>query len=1438
MTLKYTTFFPDMRTVTPYKAQSFQRRCASLKKVFFSMGNLKQIPAPGEHTIHFRGDTVTFTLTNPTRKPGQAWLRTNIGHAHVHHTEIIMHAEQGLPPLSRDWHDYPMQPKGKTQFTITLPLLGVGRFEAKAFFMEDGSDLIQWPEGSNSVMKVEPAETCAGNTMYTAFVRLFGDAKYRGAIAPDEEPAVRQLDESGYAVLPRSGKFRDLIKELDFIIGTLRCKIVQLLPIHPTPTTYARMGRFGSPFAVMDLLDVDPALAEFDKHTTPMDQFQELVDEIHRRNARVYLDMPINHTGWGSHLQVNHPEWFHHNEDGTFMSPGAWGILWEDLSKLNYDQRGLWLYMADVFLFWCRKGVDGFRCDAGYKVPFEAWEYIIAKVRMEYPDTIFMLEGLGGYKHVTEGLLADAGMNWAYSEIFQNYDQEQVDGYLPESIRVSESKGNLIHFCETHDNARLAATSPVFARLRAAFCALTSHCGAFGFSNGVEWYAEEQINVHNAHSLNWNAESNMIDWLRRIHAIMEIHPSFHAAAHVELLTRGHHNSSAILRTDASGTNRLLILANLNHEQEGFVEWNGDFTDFRIDLLSGRSVKHHNSSYPLKPGEVLCLSNSPEWKAHIEETLAHPFEGAQAGINQSLKAKAMDVFHHFDALEKFDIARFIESPKVLCEELAEGAPIVTTWQWPRDQYRTVLLPPNHFLLVKSTTGFIAELKSGNGKTLAHEKSLFQQSGEAFALFNPLETPERHEKLILKLTQFETDSIRHIESPLMQLCEESNAKVITTCRAGEIHDRDRYAVCTNQHGALSQVRIGWAEIRSKYDGLLIANLSEAVPVDRHTMLTRCRAWVVYRDYSNELSLHCQKRFSVADDGTVIWNFAVPVGEGRLIPLKAMLQLHPETNAIRLSFLREAAGTDPEHLADDVPVTLILRTDIEDRNNHEVTKALFGPEEKWPAAIQTSADGYTFTPSRNRKLQVRLKQGEFHHEPEWYYMVQHPVDRARGIDGESDLYSPGYFRIELKGRQSAELHAGINETPSFAKPTFAPDQKAISIADAMHLAMQQFIVKRDAFQTVIAGYPWFLDWGRDTLICLRGIIAAGLLKEAQNIVLQFAKYEKGGTIPNMIRGNDDNNRETSDAPLWLFVACDELMKAQKNQKLLKTDCGDGRTIQDVLVSLATGLINGTENGITYDWNSGLIFSPSHYTWMDTNYPAGTPRQGYPIEIQSLWKYALDMLSRIDKAPEWPTMARKVEDSISELFLVEADDFTYLADCLACEPGTGAHEAAVDDALRSNQLLAVTLGAVTTPSLCKNIIEACEQLLIPGAIRSLADRSVSHPAPVYRDGQLLNDPSNPYWGHYAGDEDTRRKPAYHNGTAWTWPFPSYAEALVMVYGEKARETALAILGSASAVINHGCLRQSPEVLDGNTPHTQRGCGAQAWGVTELYRVVKQLKG
>jgi predicted glycogen debranching enzyme len=420
---------------------------------------------------------------------------------------------------------------------------------------------------------------------------------------------------------------------------------------------------------------------------------------------------------------------------------------------------------------------------------------------------------------------------------------------------------------------------------------------------------------------------------------------------------------------------------------------------------------------------------------------------------------------------------------------------------------------------------------------------------------------------------------------------------------------------------------------------------------------------------------------------------------------------------------------------------------------------------------------------------------------------------------------------------LNASI-ETPK--QPHFAPVElvaldgtDTATLLAVLRRAMDAYVVRRDDSLTVIAGYPWFLDWGRDTLICLRGMIAAEMHAECRDILRQFARFEKKGTLPNMIRGGDDSNRDTSDAPLWFIVSCEDLMAAG-DTSLLEMDC-NGRPLSDVIRSIVTHYRGGTPNKIKMDPGSGLVFSPSHYTWMDTNHPAGTPREGYPIEIQALWYRALSFVARIDNDADVAELAKRVQASISSYYVLANGGG--LSDCLHAAPGAPAAEAIADDHVRSNQLLAVTLGAVTDTDTCMAVLRACEQLLVPGAIRSLADREVAHALPVRREGKLLNDPHRPYQGQYRGDEDTRRKPAYHNGTAWTWPFPSYCEALVQIHGAAARDTALALLRSSEVLLNRGCIGQIPEILDGDAPHADRGCGAQAWGVTELYRVLALLR-
>jgi starch synthase (maltosyl-transferring) len=293
--------------------------------------------------------------------------------------------------------------------------------------------------------------------------------------------------------------------------------------------------------------------------------------------------------------------------------------------------------------------------------------------------------------------------------------------------------------------------------------------------------------------------------------------------------------------------------------------------------------------------------------------------------------------------------------------------------------------------------------------------------------------------------------------------------------------------------------------------------------------------------------------------------------------------------------------------------------------------------------------------------------------------------------------------------------------------------------------------------------------------------------------------------------------------------------------------QTMLQALTSIVENYIKGTPNGIVMDKESSLIFSPSHFTWMDTNYPAGTPREGYPIEIQSLWYASLKFISDISGDHTFKDISEKVNASIKKYYTYEEKDKNgnktgkvWLSDCLHASSSTvSAAKADADDHIRPNQLFAITLGAIKNLNLSKSIIDTCSSLLVPGAIRSLADKENQYKLPVYSNdkSKLLNTPEKPYFGTYQGDEDTCRKAAYHNGTAWTWPFPLYSEAYMITFGNLGKEHALSILSSSEILFKAGSFYQIPEIVDGDLPHRQRGCDAQAWGVTELYRIWKMIK-
>ncbi|TSA56888.1 MAG: glycogen debranching protein [Planctomycetaceae bacterium] len=1419
-----------------------------------------QDPAPGTRILMFRGDTRTFTLSLSHPEKGGAWLRTNIGHAQIARNEIIREVNHDEPPLGRDWFDIPMKRVDDRHFQVTLPLCEVGHFQAKSFFLKEGESSSLWPRGPNTIINVETADTCCSNIIYNAFVRQFGPNKGGGGTPdPSEDGSIQVLDKAGYAVIPPSGTFRDLIRELDFIVGELGCRILQLLPIHPTPTTYPCMGRFGSPYAALSFTAVDPALAEFDTRVTPLEQFIELVDAVHERNAKVLMDIAINHTGWAASLHTTHPQWLIRDSDGRIKVPGAWGVLWEDLTALDYTHKDLWRYMADIFLTWCRRGVDGFRCDAGYMIPVPAWKYIVAIVRDQYPDTVFLLEGLGGKSSVTRDILNTANFDWAYSELFQNYDRNQIENYLPEATEISKGDGIMIHFAETHDNIRLASRSKVYARMRTALCALCSQQGGFGFANGVEWYATEKIDVHESPSLNWGATSNQVQHIRRLNTLLKAHPAFYDKTDLKLIQQEGGNHIVLMRHHLPSGKRLLIVANLDDKNETLGSWNPqqagmDSTVF-VDLLSEEDVTVAESggqhTYLLEPGQVLCLTADKGDIGLIRNADRPDFTIPERIERQRLRTKALDVFRFYGGvrdLEDFDTDQaakhLAEDPVEYCRSLNPFSqePRVITWQWPNDVRREVMVPPEHFLLVRSGTSFRAQIVD-KGRVNAPEESLSCSDGSFFALFSPLPAPKSHRPYTLKLSVYTPGHCEHIEAPLLSLSRAEDAGVKRIFRRSELLNRPLLLLGSNGRGSMLRANVSWGELRSKYDALLAANLNPVYPEDRRIMFTRCRAWIVFQDYSQEICNDCLDSFCFDYNSRGFWRYRVPTGQGEYILFNIGIEMVPGKNTVRMVFSRHTAGGEEGKLADHEEVRLILRPDIEDRNFHEITKAYTGPEYDWPNSVEKHSQGFIFAPEAERKLHVWISKGGFVWEPEWHYMVHRPLEAERGLDPDSDLFSPGYFSAILKGGEAVELTAQIGNTEDTKSPVTRhsgssafEENTSWKLDEALKGAVDHYVVKRENFKTVIAGYPWFLDWGRDTLIFIRGLIKTERTEDVRAILKQFGQFEREGTIPNVIHGKDIANRDTSDAPLWFFLACSDLVCAEGNEAFLDAECGD-RTIRQVLLSIGRFFTRGTFNGIRMDTESGLIFSPAHFTWMDTNHPAGTPREGYPIEIQALWYAALSFLARIDpdgNGSDWEKRALQVQSSILDFFMLEEEG--YLSDCLHARPGVPASRAEQDDALRPNQLFAVTLEAVTDTTVARKIVTACEELLVPGAIRSLADRAVRHPLPIVHQERVSNDPLNPYQGKYAGDEDSRRKPAYHNGTAWTWLFPTFCEAWIKAYGNKGKETALAWLASSTVLINRGCAGHVPEILDGDFPHRQRGCDAQAWGASELLRVFLEL--
>ena len=1325
---------------------------------------MKQFPESDSFLLKWRGDVLTVSLRLDSPRKGRAALRTNIGHARVRRREIIAETERGETPLAKAWTDIPLAEVEPGLFRAEIRLDEVGVFSGKACFFPEGSEIPEWPEGRNFHVKVESAETRKSNSIYTVFPRQFGS-------------------------------FREIVRRLPLIMDRMGFRLIQTLPPFPVPTTYAVMGEYGCPFAATDFLSVDPAMAEFDEYATPLDQFKELIGAVHAHRGLFLVDLPANHTGWASTLQTHHPEWFNRADDGRFVSPGAWGVVWADLVELDYSNAELRAYMADVFLFWCRIGVDGFRCDAGYMIPAETWEYIVARVREEYPDTIFMLEGLGGKLEVTDRLLRESNLDWAYSEIFQTYDRGQFEWYLPGAIARAEKFGSLVHFAETHDNDRLAKGGETYARLRVQLAALLSWQGAWGIANGVEWYCREKIDVHGKNDLNWGAERNMVDLIAKLNGILATHPSFTGATHLEVVTRGDGNTLAVVRDG------LLVLANLDCANGVRIDWDRTKTSGvkALDLLTEKACDIAGPVW-LEPGEVMCLQQGGPRSVAADTEVVHPAPTSEA------------LFH---VVYPRDLRRDVCVPENQLVEVT--AP---------DEFRIRLVDPK--------TGRTVRVARSENRRLVFDAPHYKGDGT------------RCRELWFDVSRYVDGKPLRTRARFLVPPTSALAAMKTVLTGDEVRRHpDWRTVLSNGAGAASQVRVAWGEVRSQYDALLAANPNPTCPSDRVNLWTRTRAWLQREGYAREFDSRCLASFAADPSGrSASWTFRMPCGMGLETSFTFVFSLRPDVNEATLKVIRGQVSANEAKGR----VRIVFRPDVEWRSFHATTKAYAGLEKLFPAKCGPIFSGarragnvcgassrhdecFLFHPY-DGTFALTVENGEYHHEPQWSYNVSHAEEAERGQDGSGDLFSPGWISADLGVGESVTL-TGRLELGEKTRPLTGDagedvrrETEDANFSTSLRRALELYIVRRDDLKTVIAGYPWFLDWGRDTFIFMRGMIAAGMTEDALKILKAFAAFEENGTLPNIIYGETAGNRDTTDAQLW-FIRCVQEMveRVEKVERVERVE-----KLRATCESIVDNYIKGTPNGIHMDPESALVWSPSHFTWMDTNYPACTPRIGYPVEIQALWISALRFLGRTELADRALASVKKyfkvfanqsnnrtIEQSNNRT-IEQSNNRTIpwgYCDCLSAPHGEPAAQAVPEDTVRPNQLFLLSLGILDD----RSILRATEELLVPGGVRSL---NAGHPL---------------YKGHYAGDEDSRRKPAYHNGTVWAWPFPLYAEALVAT-GACSKEVALQLLASAVENLNTGCLCHMSEIADGDAPHAQKGCCAQAWSDSELLRIWLKLGG
>jgi predicted glycogen debranching enzyme len=454
--------------------------------------------------------------------------------------------------------------------------------------------------------------------------------------------------------------------------------------------------------------------------------------------------------------------------------------------------------------------------------------------------------------------------------------------------------------------------------------------------------------------------------------------------------------------------------------------------------------------------------------------------------------------------------------------------------------------------------------------------------------------------------------------------------------------------------------------------------------------------------------------------------------------------------------------------------------------------------------------------------LSNGAYQSQPEWYRGFLYAEERARGLDFEEDLAAPGVFRWDLSKGEAVLILSVPGALPvgsaasTYAQLSRSERGRRGRLGSPLQRAGDAYIVRRGSNKTVLAGYPWFTDWGRDTFIALRGLcIATGRLAEARSILLGWAGLVSEGMLPNRFVDQGDAPEFNSvDASLWYVVAVHDYLRALE-AKGRKVPGSDRKAFAEAIAGIIAGYSRGTRYGICLD-GDGLLAAGEpgvQLTWMDAKVGdwVVTPRIGKPVEIQALWLNALRIAEEF-AANHRDTLRRGLE-SFNRRFWNPSAGYLYDVVDVDHVPGTA------DASLRPNQLLAIggLPYAVLDSELSRSVMDVVEaRLWTPLGLRTLP-----------RDDQR-------YVRRYEGGV-LSRDGSYHQGTVWPWLLGPFVEAWVRVHGGGADARHEARRRFFDPLVEHlsrGGVGHISEIADADPPHTPRGCPFQAWSVGEALRL------